>query len=153
MLYFAYGANLNLRGMKRRCPQAKPMIAATLQGHRLEFRTFITIVPDARGAVTGALYDLTPACLRALDHYEGESYTQIAVTVETADGPRDAVTYIMPAGTRTPPGVQYFTEIARGYADWKLDVALLRKARIATLHPEKPKPRPLEPGPRGGAAR
>ena len=137
MLYFAYGANLNLRGFKRRCLKAMPVGAAKLAGYRLEFRTYATIVPDAGAEVLGALYDLTPQCLRSLDEYEGPEYDKITVTVATDDGPKDATAYIMKAGERAPPSVSYFTDIARGYGDWKLDAQVLRRARLMTLHPVK----------------
>jgi gamma-glutamylcyclotransferase (GGCT)/AIG2-like uncharacterized protein YtfP len=150
MLYFAYGANLNLRGMKRRCPRATPVCAATLRGYRLEFRTYVTIAADAAARVDGALYELTPACWRALDRYEGSTYAKITVTVETADGPKQATAYILEGGERAAPTVAYFNDIARGYSDWKLDVTVLRRARLALLHPEKPKPE-KKLGPRAGA--
>ena len=137
MLYFAYGANLNLRGMKRRCPRATPLSLATLPGHRLEFRTFITVVPDAASNVAGALYTLTPGCWRALDEYEGDDYAKVTRGVNTARGAEDAVVYIMQGGVRKAPTVAYYSDIARGYVDWKLDGAALRRARLATLHPEK----------------
>jgi len=142
MLYFAYGANLNPRGMKRRCPQAVPQTTATLKGYRLEFRTFLTIVPDQTCEVHGALFALTPACWRALDAYEGRDYEKTAVCVQTPEGPREATAYIMAGGERAPPSMAYFTEIARGYADWKLDVEILRRARITLLHPTPKQARP-----------
>jgi gamma-glutamylcyclotransferase (GGCT)/AIG2-like uncharacterized protein YtfP len=150
MLYFAYGANLNLRGMKRRCPRATPLCAATLTGYRLEFRTYATIAPDTTARVAGALYELTPNCWRALDEYEGPEYNKVTVTVDTAEGPREALAYIMPKGTRAAPSIAYFTDISRGYGDWKLDTNALRRARLAILHPEKqerrtnPKPPPRD---------
>ncbi len=147
MLYFAYGANLNLRGMKRRCPRATALSVATLKGYRLEFRGFVTIAADVSGAVPGALFELTPACWRALENYEGPDYEKIDVTVETAEGPRVAAAYIMSGGTRASPTLAYFSEIARGYSDWKLDHGPLRRARIATLHPEKPNRISAKPAP------
>ncbi len=137
MLYFAYGANLNQRGFKRRCPKATPLSAAVLPGYRLEFRTYATIVADKSTSVQGALYTLTSACFHALDKYEGNEYGKVTVTVDTAAGPREAVAYIMHAGTRAPPSVAYYGDIQRGYTDWKLDTVALRRARLATLHPEK----------------
>jgi len=154
MLYFAYGANLLLRGMKRRCPKATPLIAATLAGYRLEFRIYATIVPEAGAAVLGALYELTPACWRSLDDYEGPEYGKTLLTVETADGPREATAYVMHAGVRTPPSIAYYGDIARGYTDWKLDAGALRRARLATLHaenPTKPTRAKAQTPPRGGA--
>ena len=144
MLYFAYGANLNLRGMKRRCPRATALSVATLKGFRLEFRTFVTIVPDPATTVSGALYELTPACLRALEEYEGESYVQQDVTVETEAGQRAAMVFLMRGGERTPPSLPYFSEISRGYSDWKLAQEPLRRARIATMHAVKPEKLPRE---------
>jgi gamma-glutamylcyclotransferase (GGCT)/AIG2-like uncharacterized protein YtfP len=150
MLYFAYGANLNLRGMKRRCPKAIALSVATLGGYRLEFRTYATIMPDSNAKVLGAIYELTPACWRALDGYEGPEYDKITVSVETSEGSQQATAYVLKAGERAPPSVAYYGDIARGYTDWKLDTGPLRKARLATLHPDKPKPTKLSP--RGGGA-
>lgn len=150
MLYFAYGANLNLRGMKRRCPKAEPVTAATLKGYRLEFRTYATIIADPKADVLGALYRLTPQCFRSLDEYEGPEYKKITVTVDANGEAQEATAYMMHAGAlfekgRAPPSVMYFTDIARGYADWKLDVNVLRRVRYALLQPERRKSKPLPP--------
>ena len=37
-LYFAYGSNLNLDQMARRCPDAEPVGRVRLDGYRLAFR-------------------------------------------------------------------------------------------------------------------
>ena len=161
-LYFAYGSNLWKRGMLRRCPQAR------LQGYRLVFRGYADLAPETGAAVIGALYRVTPTCLRALDDYEEAPrlYTRHEVTVETADGPQIAITYMMTAaadsqGKTAPAGLKemtaradsrgmtaravggpapaYYGEIARGYNDWKLDPAVLRRARAAQQPPAAPR--------------
>ena len=143
-LYFAYGSNLWKRGMLRRCPQAQPLTVARLTGYRLIFRGYADIAPDAGAVVTGALYRVTAACLRALDAYEDAPalYTRMEVTVETTDGPQTAFTYIMTpregstgmtARAVGVPAPAYYGEIARGYNDWKLDPAGLRRARAQPL--------------------
>ena len=137
MLYFAYGANLNLRNLKRSAPQAKPLRIATLQGYRLVFRGYADIAPDKNGAVVGALYEITPACVRTLDQYEGEDYRKIEVTVQADDGSHTAMAYVMKGGDIAPPQLAYYNIIARGYADWKLDVEPLRRARYASVRPVK----------------
>ncbi len=38
--YFAYGSNLDLPQMKRRCPSSKLISKGTLSGHRLTFNRF-----------------------------------------------------------------------------------------------------------------
>ena len=137
ILYFAYGSNLHKRAMLRRCPKARPYLAATLPGYRLEFQGYANIVADDAAVVKGALYQVTPACLRALDAYEDapQRYMRRDVTVDTADGPKACFTYVMTARSPTAPGAAaaledaYYGEIARGYNDWKLDPAVLRKAR------------------------
>ena len=133
MLYFAYGANLNLRNVKRCAPQAKPLCVAKLSGYRLIFRGYADMAPDKDAYVFGALYDITPACVRAFDKYEGDDYRKIDVTVDTDDGPRKATAYIMKGGDIAPPQLAYYNVVARGYADWKLDAEPLRRARFATV--------------------
>ncbi len=133
MLYFAYGANLNLRNIKRYAPRAKPLCIAKLPGYRLVFRRYVDLAPDKHTSVIGALYEVTPKCLEALDLYEGEAYQKIEVTVETEQGPRQAVAYVMKPAEIAPPQLAYYTIVARGYADWKLDLEPLRRARFATV--------------------
>jgi gamma-glutamylcyclotransferase (GGCT)/AIG2-like uncharacterized protein YtfP len=149
MLYFAYGSNLNLRHMKRHAPRALPVSPARLDGYRLVFRRYLHIAPDQAGAVWGAVYDLTPACERALDEYEDfpKLFRKITVRVDVGGEMKEAMAYVMneeglaqeeasDARLRAPD-IDYFTVVAKGYRDWKLDPAPLTKARIAVLHPVK----------------
>ena len=41
--YLAYGSNLNLNQMKRRCPNAIKVGSFLLKGYQLEFRYYLTI--------------------------------------------------------------------------------------------------------------
>lgn len=149
MLYFAYGSNLNLRHMKRHAPRALPVSVARLDGYKLVFRRYIDIVPDKTGVVWGAVYDLTPGCERALDEYEDfpKLFRKITVRVDVAGEMKEAMAYAMNEEDLAPeetsdarlraPSIDYFTVVAKGYRDWKLDPAPLTKARIAVLHPVK----------------
>lgn len=139
MLYFAYGSNLNLRHMKRHAPRAKPVGAARLDGYRLVFRRFIDITADKTGVVWGAVYELTPACARRLDEYEEcpALYRKITLRVDVAGEMKEVMAYVMNDEGLAPPAIAYFTVIAKGYRDWKLDPAPLTKARIAVMHPQK----------------
>ncbi len=151
MLYFAYGSNLNLRHMKRHAPRAVPVSPARLDGYKLVFRRSIDIAPDKAGVVWGALYEITPACERALDEYEEfpTLYRKITVRVDMAGELKEAMAYVMNAEGLAPPEIAYVTVITKGYRDWKLDPAPLTKARIAVLHPQKSN----KPPPGGGAGR
>lgn len=145
MLYFAYGSNLNLRRMKRHAPRATPVGAARLDGYKLVFRRVIDIVPDKSNVVWGAVYEITPACERALDEYEDfpTLYRKVTVRVDVGGEMKDAMAYVMNEEGLAPPSIEYVTVVTQGYRDWKLDPAPLTKARIAVLHPRKTsKPRP-----------
>ena len=135
MLYFAYGANVNQRNLKRHAPRARAVGVARLPGYRLVFKQFADVIKDAKASVDGVLYEITPACELALDRYEDfpKLYRKATVTVDSAEGPRAATIYVMNGADVAPPDIAYFNIIARGYADWKFDAKILRDARFATL--------------------
>jgi gamma-glutamylcyclotransferase len=137
MLMFAYGSNLDLAQMRRRCPSAKPVDAATLSGHRLVFAgwssrwqgAIANVVPSTRQTVQGALYELTREDMASLDVYEG-GYRRELVTVRDSSGQkRRAHAYVLdrplPAGA---PSVDYACAIARGYGAWSLRTRALTGA-------------------------
>ena len=86
--YFAYGSNLCLDQMQRRCPGARPAGVVRLDRHRLTFpllsRTWgagvAGIEPHETEFVEGVLYELTDDHFASLDRYEG-SYTRDVITV------------------------------------------------------------------------
>ena len=84
-LYFSYGSNSNIEQMSIRCPNAELIGAATLKGWRLAERTHADIHEDGRCKVHGVLWKITPACLRALDRFEGypNYYTRSGVQVRS----------------------------------------------------------------------
>lgn len=89
-LYFAYGSNIDLEQMARRCPAAQVVGPATLENYELAFRGsgFATIMPKEGSVVHGLLWSITPLCEQALDRYEGypRHYTKELATVRGADG-------------------------------------------------------------------
>ena len=149
MLYFAYGSNLNLRRMRRHASRATPVSVARLDGYKLVFRRFIDIVPDKKGIVWGAVYDITPACERSLDAYEDcpALYRKITVRVDVTGELKEAMAYVMNEQGFAPPAIDYFTVVAQGYREWKLDPTPLTKARIAVMHDQ-----PMNKRPPGGGA-
>ncbi len=74
--YIAYGSNLNTKQMGFRCPTAKKLHTAELEGYRLEFRgsegnAYATISPDEDGKVPVLLWEIQKEDERRLDRYEG----------------------------------------------------------------------------------
>ncbi len=74
--YIAYGSNLNVAQMKRRCPTATILATADLEGYELLFKgsltgSYLTIEKNERGSVPVAIWEVNPADELALDCYEG----------------------------------------------------------------------------------
>ncbi len=139
--YFAYGSNLHLKQMKKRCPTAQPLEAVKCHNYRLTFKgnkrgNGVADIEPAKGeTVAGALYKVTRKDLKALDKYEGfpRLYDRYLVEVENADGEKFvAFVYRMgPQYIEAPPWEEYFETIYTGFQSWGLDVTPLDAARAA----------------------
>ena len=74
--YIAYGSNLNIRQMLRRCPGARVLGTAVLTGWELLFKgsgtgSYLTIEEFEDGMVPVVVWEVTASDEAALDHYEG----------------------------------------------------------------------------------
>src|SRR3712207_1566797 len=101
-LYAAYGSNMDLAQMLRRCPSSPHTGTGWIRGWRLTFgaeeygweRAMATIVPDEspeqlHPGVVAALYDLTPADELDLVAWEGADsglYRRVHLRVHTLAG-------------------------------------------------------------------
>ena len=56
MIYLAYGSNLHIGQMQRRCPTAEVLGTSTLHGYRLVFNGVATIEPDPDRSVPVLLW-------------------------------------------------------------------------------------------------
>lgn len=139
-LYFAYGSNINLGQMAKRCPDAQAVGTARLYGYELLFRGnsrgagVATIAPRKGGEVRGLLWRITPLCELSLDKYEGypRLYKKETVTVRTHDGWEIPVmTYVMAdEWLRDPvlPSREYSATIREGYRQNGLPTRALDEA-------------------------
>jgi gamma-glutamylcyclotransferase (GGCT)/AIG2-like uncharacterized protein YtfP len=130
MYYFAYGSNLNLNQMLRRCRDCKPISKGIVRDYRLQFNNVATIVPCQGQKVFGAVYTISKRDLQALDAYEGwpTLYTREWVDVETPDGIVKCLVYVMTKSREYPPGGYYFKVIEEGFDDWELPTESLYEA-------------------------
>ena len=74
--YIAYGSNLNVRQMLRRCPGARVLGTAVLTGWELLFKgsgtgSYLTIEECEDGMVPVVVWEVTASDEAALDRYEG----------------------------------------------------------------------------------
>jgi gamma-glutamylcyclotransferase (GGCT)/AIG2-like uncharacterized protein YtfP len=126
--YFAYGSNLSLAQMHRRCPSAVVLGRAALPNHRLAFAGHsaawggaVAHVARAPGdKVEGILYLLTERDVEALDRCEGVPivYDRVVKTVVDEHGRRRrAHVYRLDPelAIESIPGARYFEVISSAY--------------------------------------
>jgi Gamma-glutamyl cyclotransferase, AIG2-like len=72
MFYFAYGSNMHGAAMRRRCPGARAIGPAMLNGYRffVGLDGWGSVAPSAGDTVHGVLWRLTPRDIAALHAYE-----------------------------------------------------------------------------------
>ena len=130
-LYFAYGANLNLEGMRFRCPDARPVSTFLLHDWQLAFSGVATIQPQLGASVPGALWEITSECEDNLDVFEGFPFLYSKVYL--AQSNMEFMAYVMNDDPPALPNRSYFNTILEGYRDWDLPVSELHRARESTL--------------------
>jgi len=132
MLYFAYGSNLNLFQMKRRCKDSIFLKKINLQDFRLTFRSkyrAADIEPKKNSIVPGGLFDISKSDEKKLDVYEDYPilYRKFYFTYYR----KKVMTYTMV--NKTPfrfPTERYLNVVKRGYKDCGLDSKYLTQGLI-----------------------
>jgi gamma-glutamylcyclotransferase (GGCT)/AIG2-like uncharacterized protein YtfP len=123
-LYFAYGSNLHVEQMSRRCPLAVSLGRMRLPGWRLIFRGVADIVPDESTVCYGGVWRITRRCEAALDQYEGVAggmYRKEYIALETTpDGIEEMLVYTMNSTGVMPPSERYLGIIEQGYRDFAM---------------------------------
>ncbi len=130
-LYIAYGSNLNLAQMARRCPNSKVIGIGKLNDYQLTFRHVATIEPQVGATTPVGVWEITPEDEKKLDCYEGypSLYRKEDLKVEMHNGKSvDAMVYIMNSGRPQMPSNYYYQVILQGYKDVGLDEKYLQDA-------------------------
>ena len=130
MLYFAYGSNLNLFQMKRRCKDSVFLKKYELKGYKLNFRSkyrAADIEPKKNSIVPGALFEISKSDERKLDIYE--DYPILYKKIYFTYYGKKIMTYTMSKKTNFRyPTERYLNVVKQGYKDCKLDKKFLIKA-------------------------
>ena len=130
MLYFAYGSNLNLFQMKRRCKDSVFLKKYELKGYKLNFRSkyrAADIEKSKNSIVPGALFEISKSDEKKLDVYE--DYPILYKKLYFSYYNKTVMTYIMVNKTEFRyPTERYLNVVKQGYRDCKLDYKFLIKA-------------------------
>ena len=141
--YAAYGSNLDVERMKRRCPGAKIVGTAAIRGYRLLFKRsltgcYATIEQDANCCVPVLVYRMTDADEERLDRYEGYPRyyykMEFLLSVKGLNGKRmkemkNCVAYVMHEYRLLGcPEEEYFEHLDLGYSKFGFDRSILEKA-------------------------
>jgi gamma-glutamylcyclotransferase (GGCT)/AIG2-like uncharacterized protein YtfP len=131
-LYFAYGANLDRDGMRQRCPGARAIGPAVLEGYRFMIGSggWGSVMPAAGAKVHGVLWRLTIRDRAALDAFElrhSGLYETRMVPVRRGSRRVAAMIYILRRRTpgRARPG--YIAQIVAAGRDWGLPESHIRE--------------------------
>ncbi len=126
IIYAAYGSNMNLRQMARRCHSAKVIGVGVLENYKLTFRGIqrgVANIEKCKGtSIPVVLWKITSKCEKALDYYEGypKLYLKESVQVKFKNRIIDAMVYIMSKDYSTisaKPSAYYIETIEQGYKD------------------------------------
>ena len=129
MLYFAYGSNLNLFQMKRRCKDSIFLKKINLKDFRLTFRSkyrAADIEPKKNSIVPGGLFEISKSDEKKLDVYE--DFPSLYKKYYFKYYGKKVMTYTMVK--KTPfkfPTEKNLNVVKKGYKDCKLDDKYLKK--------------------------
>jgi hypothetical protein len=131
-LYFAYGSNMDVEAMARRCPRAKPLGLARLARHRLAIMRegWLTAARDSKSDVHGVLWDVAFADMRALDQYERLASGLYAKAVQPVIGERGAKQALVYLGANSGPGVaaaDYIAGVLAAARRWRQPAAAIAR--------------------------
>ena len=142
-IYYAYGSNLNLRQMARRCPTAELLGTGVIPDYELLFRgreegmSYLTVRPCPGAQVPVAAFSVQPSDVHELDLYEDVPSglyriepiaTEVCGSGRNSCGVLEGFWYVMNDDRRLPPSQEYWDTIVEGYHDMGFDVTLLEKA-------------------------
>ena len=127
-LYFAYGANMDVAAMARRCPGAVALGPARLPRHRFFITRdgYASVQRHPRAVVHGVLWDLPLAAVRVLDRFEdvdGGLYAKLHQPVIADGGPKRALVYVATSLFAGRPRPGYLESVMASAETWNLPVA------------------------------
>lgn len=134
--YIAYGSNMDEGQMAHRCPTARLLGQAEVEGYRLLFKgsltgAYATIEPQEGGRVPVLIWEIGAADEASLDRYEGypSFYYKKDLTVSLGGEEVTAMVYIMDERRRPgEPSGAYYGVLERAYEKFGFPMETLQAA-------------------------
>lgn len=144
--YLAYGSNLNVWQMKRRCPSARIIGTAEIKDYRLLFKgsltgSYLTIEKQKGAVVPVGVWEVSEADEKSLDHYEGyptfyyKKEMRLNVKGIRTGRVRNRKTFVYIMHEDRPfglPSAYYVRTCLQGYTNFKFDKMFLEQALADT---------------------
>lgn len=135
-LYLAYGSNMDMQQMAKRCPEARLMGKTFIEGYCLLFKgsergVYATIEPEVGSKVPALVWELTENDERSLDEYERfpELYYKEEMHVMLHGKSEKAMAYIMDKSQRAGiPDVSYYKVLEEAYRQYGFPIEILEEA-------------------------
>lgn len=130
MYYLAYGSNLNLKEMQKRCPSVKKVGVTTLKDYCLVNRKYLTVEECPGKEVPLGIFSLADEDLASLDFYEDypKLYFKKKIPILVSGQEEEGLIYIMNAGyPLARPTINYEKVCYKGYEDFGFDKCILEE--------------------------
>jgi gamma-glutamylaminecyclotransferase len=139
-LCFAFGSNIHTGQLFERCPGARILGAARVEGYELGFAGYsvkrrggvATLRPNSEAYAPGILFDVDALDLATLDRFEGHPrrYERRRHPITKSDGAEMFawVYFLAHEEPRARPSPEYVATIRAGYQEFGLDPEVLERA-------------------------
>lgn len=126
----AYGRNLDIKRMEQKCPHAKLLGKAQLNGWEIDFGKYITLVPAEDKIVPVGLWEIDDTALSEIDKIEGYPtlYRKEYVQIEYNNKTFNALVYLLNDMTPYALPADYIERLKIGYADFGYDFNIIQEA-------------------------
>jgi gamma-glutamylcyclotransferase (GGCT)/AIG2-like uncharacterized protein YtfP len=111
--FLAYGSNMSRFQMRDRCPKAKFIKTVTIPGFKfiINSKGVATIIMNSDSTIEGILWELTEACEKSLDHFEGVNEFEYEKKYFNIDEFPDSLVYIATDSVLGQPRSGYLEKI------------------------------------------
>jgi len=139
-LYVAYGKGLNIREMKRHCPDAELVGTGEIDGQELRFKgiaqySYLTLCPNKESSVPVAVWKIREEDVDKFKKVEnGSSKKPFSVRLDNGYTVNAFGFYSEHEYSIAMPAKRYFQEVYQGYVDNGFDTQILHDALINTTH-------------------